>query len=409
MVARMPDVNLSKIRTWIGPDTIGAIPRVPVDGLYVHVPFCMKKCEYCDFYSIATDAAPIMQPYVDAVLQEASWWSAYLEPRGNALSTVFFGGGTPTMLPRLLMARLINGLRQRLPMSQHIEWTVEANPATVDRDYCRMLLDCGVNRLSVGAQSFVPEELKTLGRVHDADAVRRTIADAQDAGFQRMSLDLMYGVPGQTGPNWTYSLEQAMALRIKHISCYCLTLERGTSMWQKAARGEIAEVGENEQLMLMKQTRHTLADHGIRPYEISNYAASGEECRHNMNYWRGGNYIGLGPAAAMHLAGTRWRNTPDLSRYLQSLDFGHVEIEDWEVLSLSQRAVELAMLMLRLEEGIDRKLFHTLLGLDPMDLFGRAIEQLEGLGMVRRSVTSITLTEPGVYVADAVIGEMVRG
>ena len=405
----MSDVNLSRICTSLGPNMIGALTRRPVDGLYVHVPFCMKKCEYCDFYSIATNPAPLMQPYVDAVLREASWWTGYLEGSGNALSTVFLGGGTPTMLPRPLMAQLINGLRQRLPMTELMEWTVEANPATVDRDYCRMLLDCGVNRLSVGAQSFVREELQMLGRVHDADLVRRTVTDAHEAGFQRVSLDMMYGIPGQTVANWSYSLDQALALGIKHISCYCLTLEEGTPMWQKAASGAIAGVSEEVQLQMMRQTRNLLGQHELRPYEISNYALRGEECRHNLVYWRGGNYIGLGPGAAMHLSGRRWRNMPDLSRYLHSVNLGHVEFEDWEVLSLSQRAVELAMLMLRLEEGIDRKLFHGLLGLDPMDVFGHAIDQLEGLGMIRSSVTRITLTEQGIYVADAVIGEMVRG
>lgn len=388
---------------------IGDLPRFPVGGLYVHVPFCVKKCEYCDFYSISTSTASVMERFVDAVLQEADWWTSYIESSGDPISTVFFGGGTPTMLPRLLMARLINGLRQRIPMRRQIEWTVEANPATIDRDYSQMLLDCGVNRVSVGAQSFVPDELQVLGRVHNADAVRQTITDAYASGFQRISLDLMYGVPGQTLSSWRYSLDQAMALHIKHISCYCLTLEPGTPMWQKAETGELPPVCEELQLQMMKQTRHVLAEYAIRPYEISNYATHGQECQHNLNYWRGGNYIGLGPAAAMHLSGKRWRNTPDLSRYLSGVSRGYVQVEDYEVLSLRQRAVELAMLMLRLEEGIDRELFQSLLGLDPMAFFGRAIANLEELGMIRNNVTEITLTEAGVYVSDTVISEMVRG
>ena len=409
VVARMPDVNLSGICTSIGPAMIGDLPRFPVGGLYVHVPFCVKKCEYCDFYSISTSTASVMERFVDAVLQEADWWTSYIESSGDPISTVFFGGGTPTMLPRLLMARLINGLRQRIPMRRQIEWTVEANPATIDRDYSQMLLDCGVNRVSVGAQSFVPDELQVLGRVHNADAVRQTITDAYASGFQRISLDLMYGVPGQTLSSWRYSLDQAMALHIKHISCYCLTLEPGTPMWQKAETGELPPVCEELQLQMMKQTRHVLAEYAIRPYEISNYATHGQECQHNLNYWRGGNYIGLGPAAAMHLSGKRWRNTPDLSRYLSGVSRGYVQVEDYEVLSLRQRAVELAMLMLRLEEGIDRELFQSLLGLDPMAFFGRAIANLEELGMIRNNVTEITLTEAGVYVSDTVISEMVRG
>ena len=408
-VARMPDVNLSPICTSLGPDVIRSFASVSVSGLYVHVPFCMKKCEYCDFYSTVEFAADAMQQYVDRVLEEASWWTHYLETSGSSLRTVFFGGGTPTMLPRPLMAQLIGGLRQRLPLHQQVEWTVEGNPATVDREYCQMLLECGVNRLSIGAQSFVPEELNTLGRVHSSDAIHRTIADAHAAGLRRLSLDLMYGVPGQTPVSWGYSLDQAVALGVKHISCYCLTLEKGTPMWQKVAAGKLAEASEEEQLQAMKQTRLRLAAYAIKPYEISNYAVTGEECQHNLNYWRGGNYIGLGPAAAGHLAGTRWRTTSNLSRYLHNLKRAHVEIEEWEVLSLSQRAVELALLMLRLQEGIDRKLFSDLLGVDPVTLFAPAIGHLEKLGMITCNVRSIALTQQGVCVADAVIREMVRG
>ena len=197
------------------------------------------------------------------------------------------------------------------------------------------LLEHGVNRLSVGAQSFVAGELEVLGRVHDPNAIRRTIGDAQEAGFRRVSLDLMYAIPHQTPQSWCYSLSEAMALGIRHISCYCLTLEEGTPMWQMAQTGQLPQFGDAEQLEFMRETRRQLQSFGLEAYEISNYATKGEECRHNLMYWRGGNYIGLGPAAASHLAGRRWRNVPDLRRYLAEIPRERLEIEDYESLSLA--------------------------------------------------------------------------
>lgn len=408
MVARMTDVNLNVNCTSLGSARIGALPRASVAGLYVHVPFCVRKCEYCDFYSLSAGIGRSMGQYVDAVLQEAAWWTPFVQESGGQISTVFLGGGTPTMLPPPLMGRLLRGLKERIPIAPEVEWSVEANPATVDGNYCQLLLEHGVNRLSVGAQSFVQGELEILGRAHDADAVRRTIDDAHRAGFGRVSLDLMYGVPGQTLASWRYSLEEAMRLGIKHISCYCLTLEEGTPMWEKTRIGKMPEVPEEQQLLLMRETRQKLAEYGLRAYEISNYAAPGEECRHNMVYWTGRNYIGLGPAAASHLSGRRWRNVPDLVRYLRTVAGGQVAVEDWEELSLSQRSTELAMLMLRLQTGIDQKQFHDVLGLDAMAAFGQAAMRLEKLGMVRRTASGITLTDRGIYVADEVIRELVR-
>lgn len=347
-----------------------------------------------------------MQQYVDAVLAEAGRWSRYLG--SGRIETVFFGGGTPTMLPQPLMSRLLAGLRSVLPIAKDAEWTVEANPATVDAGYSRMLLEHGVNRLSVGAQSFVAAELQTLGRAHDAEGVRRTIDQAHQAGFERVSLDLMYGVPGQTAESWAYSLAEAMRLGIRHISCYCLTLEEGTPMWEATRMGKLPQTPEEQQLQLMRQTRQVLGAHGLKPYEISNYAIPGQECRHNLVYWRGGNYLGLGPAAASHLAGRRWRNVPNLNRYLKAAERQEVEVEDWEELSVEQRASELVMLMLRLADGLDFEHFQSLLKREASAMFGVTLNRLEKMGMLRRTVSGVALTERGVYVADEVISELVR-
>ena len=246
----MYPANLVETETSISPARILALGAAPVQSLYIHVPFCRAKCQYCDFYSVAScNSDAILNDFVEAMLREAQWWSAYLKPQ-SPISTVFFGGGTPTVLPPDAMRRLISGLRSSFHMNAEAEWTIEANPATIDADYCRMLLDGGVNRLSIGAQSLIDSELRILGRIHDAEQVKRTVRDAQAAGFKRLSIDLMYAVPHQTLASWRQSLEMALALGISHISCYCLTLEEGTPMWQKTQNGDLPTVGEEAQLEL---------------------------------------------------------------------------------------------------------------------------------------------------------------
>ena len=349
----------------------------------------------------------MLNDFVEAMLREAQWWSAYLKPQ-SPISTVFFGGGTPTVLPPDAMRRLISGLRSSFHMNAEAEWTIEANPATIDADYCRMLLDGGVNRLSIGAQSLIDSELRILGRIHDAEQVKRTVRDAQAAGFKRLSIDLMYAVPHQTLASWRQSLEMALALGISHISCYCLTLEEGTPMWQKTQNGDLPTVGEEAQLEFMRFTRHWLSDHGLLPYEISNYAAPGEECRHNLVYWESGNYLGLGPASASHFAGMRWRVTPDVRRYLSSvLRQGELPITDVENLDSVQRATELVMLMLRRNTGLKWARFAEVTGFDGRAAMAAASARLSDLGLVKLGHSEMRLTEAGCYVADEVISDLV--
>lgn len=400
-------VNLTQIETSLSPQRIDTLAGLPITSLYLHVPFCRAKCRYCDFYSLASLNDADMDRFVDAVLLEASWWQDRLR-RQPPITTIFLGGGTPSALPIGSMRRLLSGLRE-IPMAQDAEWTIEANPATINADYCRMLLDCGVNRLSIGAQSFIDSELEMLGRVHDAEEVGRTVRDAQAAGFGRISLDLIYAVPGQTLDSWQKSLEAALGLGIKHISCYCLTLEESTPMWRQVRSGELPAVTDETQLEYMRFTRQWLREHGLPAYEISNYAAPGEECRHNLVYWESGNYIGLGPAAASHLSGQRWRNTPALGPYLESvLQEQRVPVVDVENLDAAGRATELIMLMLRLTTGLTWARFEEMAGFDGKAALRGCVERLLRLGLVSETASGICLTDGGCYVADEVISELVR-
>ena len=386
-----------------------SLPAGPVEALYVHVPFCFHKCHYCDFYSITKQTPDRMDRFVDLLLLEAEMWSRNRPSDAIKPRTVFFGGGTPSLLPIDSMNRLLAGLRARFDLSDVIEWTIEINPATANEDYCRMLRTNGVNRLSFGAQSFRRDELAALERHHDPDDVPRSIELARNAGFKRLNIDLIYAVPGQDLAAWSYSLEKAIELRLSHLSCYGLTYESNTPMGVKKRLGSISAIDEGAELAMLHHTRRRLADVAIPAYEISNYAAVGEECQHNVLYWTGGNYLSLGPSAASHLNGWRWRNRPHLGEWERAISAQMLPVIDVEHLAPLARAGELAMLMLRLSEGIHLNTFSQRTGLSPLDLFAEAIDRMSRIGLIRVDSDTIRLTEAGIDVADSVAAEFLPG
>jgi oxygen-independent coproporphyrinogen-3 oxidase len=268
-----------------------------------------------------------------------------------------------------------------------------------------MLREHGVDRLSFGAQSFKPAELAALERHHDPSDVPRSVELARRAGFSRLNVDLIYAVPGQDLASWSYSLEQAIELGTTHLSCYGLTYERNTPMGVKKRLGTIRPVDDEVELEMLHHTRQRLIELGMPPYEISNYSRPGEECRHNVVYWTGGNYLGLGPSAASHLSGWRWRNRPHLGEWEQAIDGGAIPALDVEQLSPLHRAGELAMLMLRLSRGIDFADFFDCTGFSARALFADPINRLAPPGLIRIDSDAIRLTDRGLNVADAVSSE----
>lgn len=368
----------------------------------MHVPFCFHKCHYCDFYSITHQGDERMEGFVELVLLEAQEWAEARPPESLRPRTIFFGGGTPSLLSLDAMRRLMGGLRNHFDLSGVTEWTVEVNPATADETYCRMLRDSGADRLSFGAQSFRPEELKTLERHHDPDDVPRSVDIARRAGFTRLNVDLIYAIPGQDLASWSASLEQAIDLGTPHLSCYGLTYEPNTPMGVKKRLGVIRAVEDATELEMLHHTRLRLTEAGLPPYEISNYAASNEECRHNLVYWTGGNYLGLGPSAASHIEGWRWRNRPHLGEWERAVAAGGLAASDVEHLSPSRRAGELAMLMLRLTRGLHFDDFAARTGLSGRELFADPIDRLSRLRLVEVDNDAVRLTPAGLNVADAV-------
>jgi oxygen-independent coproporphyrinogen-3 oxidase len=283
-----------------------------VEHLYVHVPFCAAKCNYCGFYSEAGSAAK-MGDYVDAVLAELGGFAGQLAPR-----TIFFGGGTPSLLPAALMRRILEGLRQSVSLKGVTEWTVECNPATVSSEKAKLFREFGVNRISMGVQALDDESLKTLGRVHSVKSAIASYGKLREAGFDNINLDLMFGLPGQTLAHWRRTLGEAIALQPEHFSTYCLILEEDTHFWSLLQNGSIKPDDELE-LAMYETAMEMLAAAGYRQYEISNFAKPNRPCAHNIAYWEGKDYLGLGPSACSTVGGRRWQNIPDIDSYIEGI------------------------------------------------------------------------------------------
>ena len=377
------------------------LPGGVVSSLYVHVPFCFHKCHYCDFYSITRQTPERMTRFVDLVLAELDVWRdagvQTLVPR-----TIFFGGGTPSLLPIDAMRRLLDGLCDRLDFGALDEWTVEVNPATADAAFLAALRGAGVDRISLGAQSFDPAELATLERHHHPDDVERSIALCRDSGFERLNVDLIYAIPGQTLDTWQRSLDRAAAMNLEHYACYNLTYEPNTPMAVRQRLGRFEVIEESVELTMLQRARSHMTSVGRPPYEISNY---GVPCRHNLVYWTGGDYLGLGPSAASHVGGTRFKNRSHLGEWERAVAAGSLPAIDVERMTPGEREGEAMMLGLRLAAGVDLAAFAARFGHDVRDRFASTLDALLRLGLVESTLTHVRLTAAGMPVADAVAAE----
>jgi oxygen-independent coproporphyrinogen-3 oxidase len=391
-----------------------------IPALYVHIPFCFHKCHYCDFYSITRQTPERMHRFVDLILREADLWLAStkstaanpIDPSLGKISlqprTIFFGGGTPSLLPTEQMRRLISGLHQRFDFSHCREFTIEINPATATDEFCQMVASLGVNRVSMGAQSFNRAELATLERHHNPDDVPRSLQIVRAAGIARQNLDLIYAIPGQSLDDWLMSLESAIALGTEHLSCYGLTYEPNTPIAVRRRLGHLVAAESELEVQMLRETRARLSALGLPPYEISNYSRPGAECLHNLNYWTGGDYLALGPSAASHIQGRRWRNRPHLGEWESTVAAGTLPAIEMETLSPHQRGGELSMLMLRLSTGIDYADFTARVGLDARTIFADVARRLARPGLLEVSEKAIRLSEAGIIVADSIAGEFLH-
>lgn len=359
-----------------------------VRHLYVHIPFCPKVCPYCSFYKEASDRNKT-QAFLQAVLTEAEISADGLQPE-----TIFFGGGTPTALSTPHLEFLIGGLRERLDFSALREFTIEMNPATVSLEKASALLALGVNRVSMGVQSWDDRLLRTLGRVHSAAQAQRSYKTLREAGAKNINLDLIFGIPGQTAAEWRETLLRTIELEPDHISAYCLTYEEDTEYYQKFTSGEFVPVEEAD-AEFFETAMDVLSGAGFEQYEISNYARAGRECLHNLAYWQGADYEGFGPSAFSTRSGHRRRNVADTSEYIRRVENQLPRQDFEEPVSRELRRSEIIAFALRTKYGICTS-----------DADRKISGDLEAGGWVEVVSERLRLTRKGKLVADAVAAEL---
>ena len=358
-------------------------------GLYVHVPFCLTRCGYCDFNAYA-DLDHLRSPYVTALAHEARLVAG--EWRGERFGTIFVGGGTPTRLAAEDLAGLLGHLRAVFEVDADAEVTVEANPDTVDVASLAALRDAGVRRLSMGAQSFDPAVLDALERVHSPDAARRAFADARAAGFDDINLDLIYGADGETLDSWRRTLEETIALAPEHVSAYALTVEANTPLGRRVATGDVPAPDPDRQAEMYDLACELLRAAGYEHYEVSNWARPGRACRHNLGYWEGRPYLGLGAGAHSYRDGRRWWNLKPPTAYLEAVGAGRAPVGGEEELAPADRDLERLLLGLRTSRGVPTSWLPPALA-----------DDLRMRGLARIDDGRVALTERGLLLANDVV------
>jgi oxygen-independent coproporphyrinogen-3 oxidase len=373
----------------------------PVSSLYVHVPFCAQKCSYCAFYSEAS-SGELIERYTAALIRELELVAHHLRP-----TTVFFGGGTPSILNLKQWRRTLEAMR-RLNLLGAAEWTIESNPATVSLDKAKLWRDFGVNRVSMGVQSLDEDLLDRLGRVHSRDMVFKSFNTLRSAGFDNINLDLMFAIPGQTMTVWKQTLDEAIALGSEHLSCYEVIYEDDTPLFKQLAAGEIS-IDEDLACAMHEKLVERASNAGFVQYEIANFARNNppshddvpaRACRHNVNYWRGGSYYGLGPSAAGYVRGVRTKNWSNTQLYCERLERGERAIETVEELPPLKRAGETAAFGLRMNAGWPLVQFRSVTGFDLHSEWRTEIADLIARGWADLSSDHFRLTPNGLRFAD---------
>ena len=329
-------------------------------GIYIHIPFCKSKCDYCDFYSLAGQEEQ-MDRYQRALLTHLRAFAPKL--KGWVVDTVYFGGGTPSYYGDKRLRELLSLIQRLFSVSRHAEVTVECNPDSVEARAMARLRRAGVNRISLGVQSADAQQLRCLHRVHSPRQVVQAVADIRQAKLTNLSLDLIYGLPGQTLADWEETLEKAMALEPEHLSCYGLKVEEGTPLARQVDQG-LSLPDEDQQADFYLRAVTLLRQHGYRQYEISNFAKPGKESRHNMKYWMGREYVGFGPGAHSYFGGQRYAYLRDLEGYLRDIAAGAAQLEDVQAVPPPEQAREYLLLRMRTTRGIEEWEYRRKFGLN---------------------------------------------
>lgn len=371
-------------------------------GLYVHIPFCASKCAYCDFYSFASRDEDLQKHYVSALQLQMEDWASVC--RGYAVDSVFIGGGTPTVLPPKLLHRVIDAVWRNFSLTDDVEITLEANPATVDLRGLRKLHRAGVTRLSMGLQSAHDRELSALGRTHTWAEFEQSFSDARDAGFDNINIDLMYGIPHQTEASFLKSLNVASLLGPEHLSVYGLKIEEGTPF--HVSQDTLPLPDEDTEYSMYMQCVEYLASRGFEQYEISNFARPGFRCRHNIKYWSGGEYLGLGAAAHSDFDGERFAALRDVAVYIDGMELvgqGDTIWSERRAIPEDERMSEFVMLAMRLRDGVSRAEFTARFDADLDSYCGERLKAYIPDGFVTFDGDRYAFTTKGMYVSNYIL------
>lgn len=381
----------------------GLVPPARPQSLYVHIPFCFHKCHYCDFYSIV-DSGPRRAEFARRLIGELLCLRPCAAPPAR---TIFVGGGTPTLLEPALWLPLLAAIRDLARPDSRTEFTVEANPETVTAELLDILVQGGVNRLSIGAQSFNRAHLKSLERWHEPESVGRAVEMARAAGLANLNLDLIFGIPGQNLNDWLSDLDAALALAPSHLSCYALTYEPNTPLAARLSQGSVERVDEDLEAEMFLATRHRLSEAGFEAYEISNFARPGFACRHNLAYWRSEDWLAAGPSASGHVAGLRWKNAPHLGRYLEST--GPAPLIECDRPAPATQLAERLLMGLRLSEGVESEV--VLSAAAPLGRDAALVACIDAhaqRGMILFDAGRWRIAEDSLLMADTIIGAVMR-
>ena len=374
-------------------------------GLYIHIPYCIHKCGYCDFNShpIKQDE---MDHYIDALVCEMQHY-AKIHSDTNSIRTIFLGGGTPTTLTAFQLDRIFKECINNFTIVSDAEITIEANPATIGIEQMKSIRQTGYNRISIGVQSFDKTELKVLDRAHGPEEIHSTVDCARKAGFENLSLDLMFAIPNQSLSSWEKNLNKAIEKNPEHISTYNLTIEQGTAFSKLESNGKLIMPDDGHQLELYKKTIERLKKKGLHHYEISNFARPGKKCKHNITYWENSNTLGIGAGASSYIDGTRFKNINLPAHYIRQVKEKKTAVEYSETLNSRQAMGETIMLGLRLIEGISIHQFEKRFQISFTIFFKTIISSLKEKGLVVIEKDYLRLSKKGLFLADSVILEFI--
>lgn len=370
-------------------------------SLYIHIPFCQKKCLYCDFYSVASQEK-LAGDYIQVLVKQIGQIDA-------PVSSIYIGGGTPSVLGVALLGQLFKSLKRIITPSA--EFTIEVNPESFSKKLAKLFLANGVHRLSIGLQSFNDKKLIKLGRIHNAKKAREAVYLAQKSGFKNISIDLIFGIWGEKLTDWKKELQEAVSLPVKHLSVYSLTYEKGTALSQMLKKGLIKPLEDEVVAGMYEYAADFLEGRGFKRYEVSNFAQDSYLCRHNRGYWQNEPYIGLGPSAVSYLEGVRKKNISDVKKYIARIKEGSSVVESQEKLSILRKAKETAALKIRTKEGISLEWFKERTGFDFLRLEKASIAGLQEKELIDYEkkdgkIKIVSLTKKGFLFCDIVSSEL---